>query len=330
MSWQARVFNGYARLAIRRRHWGDSAALARRARRLFGAPPLLQRLATRGVGLTDVRQDRVCGEWLTPPRWSPYDARAGVLMYVHGGGYVSCSAATHRPLTAALAVLMGHRVFSVDYRTAPEAQFPAAFDDTAAAYRWLQTEGAPGAPIALAGESAGGGLVLALAQRARAVGWPVPACVAALSPWTDLVGTGPSLTANDGRCDMFRPQNIRDFAAAYLGDAEPGDPRASPLLGDPASLSPVLLQVGSTELLFDDARRMHERLKAAGGESRLSVYEGVAHAWQLATPFVPEATAALREVASFCVDHLSQPAKRVGLVGADTNRPPTTRHGQEA
>jgi acetyl esterase/lipase len=300
------VFNGYARLAIRRRHWGDAAALARRARRLFGAPSLLQRFATRGVDLAIVEQDRVRGEWLTSPGWSPSESRAGVLMYVHGGGYVSCSAATHRPVTAALAERTGHRVFSVDYRTAPEARFPSAFDDVVAAYRWLQTEGAPEVPIAVAGESAGGGLVLALAQHAVAVGWRAPVCVAALSPWTDLTGTGASITANDGRCDMFCQDNIGDFAAAYLGDAAPDDPRASPLFGATDGLPPVLLQVGASELLLDDARRMDERLRAAGGQSRLSVYQGVAHAWHLGTPFVPEATAALREVASFSLAHLSR------------------------
>jgi epsilon-lactone hydrolase len=307
VSWQARLFNGYARLAIRRRHWGDAAALSRRARRLFGASPLLQRLATRGVDLAVVERPGIRGEWLTPLRLAPANARDGVLMYVHGGGYVSCSAATHRPITAALAKLTGLRVFSVDYRTAPEARFPSALDDVVASYRWLQTEGAPGVSIAVAGESAGGGLVLALAQHTVAVGWRPPACVAALSPWTDLVGTGLSRTTNDGRCDMFRAQNISDFAAAYLGDAAPDNPRASPLLGPMDGLPPVLLEVGSTELLLDDARRMHARIRAAGGESRLSVYDGVAHAWQLGVPFVPEATAALREVASFSVAHLARP-----------------------
>jgi acetyl esterase/lipase len=204
-------------------------------------------------------------------------------------------------------------VFSVDYGTAPETRFPAAFDDVVAAYRWLLTESAPGAPIAVAGESAGGGLVLALAQRARTEGWPAPVCVAALSPWTDLVGTGASIVANDGRCDMFRPENIRAFADAYLGSASPDDPRASPLLGAVDGLPPVLLQVGSTELLLDDARRMHERLSSAGGNSHLSVYEGVAHAWHLGIPFIQEATRAVREVASFVAAHLERSHRPCGF-----------------
>jgi acetyl esterase/lipase len=192
-------------------------------------------------------------------------------------------------------------VFAVDYRVAPEARFPAALDDVVAAYRWLLTLGEP---VVVAGESAGGGLVLALAARARDAGWTAPACVVALSPWTDLEGTGASLRANDGRCAMFHPENIPAFASAYLGDARPDDARASPLRAEPHGLPPLLLQVGSTELLLDDARRVHERVRAVGGESRLTIYDDVPHGWQLLSPFVPEARAALREVADFVTTHL--------------------------
>jgi monoterpene epsilon-lactone hydrolase len=114
-----------------------------------------------------------------------------------------------------------------------------------------------------------------------------------------------SVVANDGRCDMFRPEDIRAFADAYLGSASPEDPRASPLLGV-VHVPPALLQVGSTELLLDDARRMHERIRSASGDSQLSVYEGVAHAWHLAIPFMPETTRAVREVASFAQAHLER------------------------
>lgn len=298
-SWQARCFNAYARIIIRRRNWGGAAALARRARRLFGAPPVLQWLAVRGlVSSAETTSAGIRGEWLAVP--SPSAGQpSGIVMYVHGGGYVSCSSATHRTLTAALARLTQCRVFSVDYRVAPETRFPGALEDVLRAYHWLVTVVAPGVPVAIAGESAGGGLVLALAQHARSQGWPLPACVAALSPWIDLTGRSASCIANDGRCDMFRPENIGAFATAYLDNASPLDSRASPLFGDMRGLPPVLLQVGSTELLFDDARQLHERLLAAGGESRLSVYDSVAHAWQLLTPFVPEATQALQEVADF-------------------------------
>jgi acetyl esterase/lipase len=169
----------------------------------------------------------VRGDWIVPP-----DAGPGVIMYLHGGGYVSCSAATHRPITAALARLTGRAVFAVDYRLAPESPFPAAFEDAVAAYRWLSSERVATGPIAVAGESAGGGLALALVQHVRDAGWRAAHCVAALSPWTDLVGAGESRYSNDGRCAMFRPENSTAFASCYLDGASAHDPRASPLYGD--------------------------------------------------------------------------------------------------
>lgn len=312
-SWQARLLNAYSRLVIRRRDWGDERALVRRARRLFGAPPLYRDLVALGLRREWVAPaPGVRGEWL-----ARRDATADVLLYIHGGGYVACSAATHRPTTAALARLAGCRVFSADYRLAPEARFPAALDDVIATYRWLVTEGAPGHRVALAGDSAGGGLALALAVHARDAGWPAPSCLVLLSPWTDLRGTGDSVRANDGRCAMFRPESIPAFAAVYLAGAPGDDPRASPLHADLARLPPVLLQVGSTELLLDDARRVHERILAAGGTSHLTEYDDVMHDWHLATPFVPEARAALREVAAFVRGSFREATLATAAPGSD-------------
>jgi monoterpene epsilon-lactone hydrolase len=296
-SLQARLFDLFGRLVVRRRHWGDGPrAVSARARRVFGAPRPFRWLAASGVRITRVDDGPVHGEWLSVAR--PHERFT--LLYVHGGGYLSCSPATHRGVTAPLARALGCRVFAVDYRLAPEAPFPAALEDAVAAYRWLA---AGGPPVALAGESAGGGLVLLIAQQARDRGWPAPLCVASLSPWTDLTGAGASMTGNAGRDVMFHPQNVRAFAAAYLAGAPADDPRASPLHGNAAGLPPVLFQVGDTELLLDDARRMHERILAAGGASRLSVYEGAAHGWHLVGPVLPEARRAVAEIAVFVGSH---------------------------
>jgi acetyl esterase/lipase len=262
---------------------------------VFGLPSLYQRFVLHDVRATAVNTGAVRGEWIEPTTLRDN----AVLLYVHGGGYVSCTPQSYRPLTAALARSVGCRVFSVDYRRAPEARFPAAFDDVVAAYRWLQMEGAPNAAIAVAGDSAGGGLALALAMHVRDAGWPQPTCVAALSPWTDLAATGASLQENDGRCAMFRPENMPAFAAAYLGGAPPTDPRASPLYGDFRGLPLVLLQVSSTELLLDDARRVHDRIIAAGGASTLTIYDDVTHGWHMLSSIVPEAKAAIADVADF-------------------------------
>src|SRR5947209_4914406 len=235
-SWQARCLNASVRLFIRRRKWGkDEQAVARRARRLFGAPSVYQRFRVRGLSLSPVCNANVRGEWVAPKN---YDE--GVILYLHGGGYVSCSAATHRPVTTALARLARLRVFSLDYRLAPENRFPAALDDAVAAYRWLLEQGLPANAVSFVGDSAGGGLVLSLLLRARETGLPLPSCGVCFSAWTDLAGTGASVRFNDGRCAMFRTGNIAEFAAAYLGDQSPFDSYASPAHADLSGLPPLL------------------------------------------------------------------------------------------
>ncbi|HEV2864172.1 MAG TPA: alpha/beta hydrolase [Pyrinomonadaceae bacterium] len=299
-SWQARFFNAWVRRLVRRERWGgDERAVARRARRLFGSPLFIQRLRTFGLRVEPVRGGGgVRGEWLTPP-----DAGPGAVLYIHGGGYVSCSPSTHRPIAAALARGTGRRVFSPDYRLAPEHRYPAALDDAVAAYEWLLGQGLPPASVSLAGDSAGGGLVLGTLLRLRDAGRALPACAVCFSPWTDLAGEGESVAGNDGRCQMFRPSNVGEFASAYLGGASPFDPYASPARADLGGLPPVLLQVGSTELLLDDSRRVHAKILEAGGRSELEVYEDIFHCWQMLDGIVPEAGEALRRASLFILRH---------------------------
>jgi acetyl esterase/lipase len=250
------------------------------------------------LSLTQVKTEEVYGEWVETKTTQP-----GVILYFHGGGYVSCSAATHRPITAALARLSRQRVFSFNYRLAPEHRFPAALDDAISAYHWLLKQGLSANMTSFAGDSAGGGLLLATLVRVRDAGLPLPACAVCFSPWTDLAGTGASIHFNDGRCAMFHPENIAEFATAYLGDAAPFEVDASPLLADLNELPPVLLQVGSTELLLDDARRVHDKIQEAKGISRLEVYDDMFHGWQMMDGFVPEARVALRQAAAFINDY---------------------------
>lgn len=298
-SWQARLHNHLVRLIVRRRSWGDEEELTRRARWLFGTLPMTRPFAAHGVRCQRTRAGNVRGEWLIPP--SP---RPGVVLYVHGGGFVSCSAASHRPLAAALARLSARRVFSVDYRLAPEYRFPTPLEDVVSACEWLLASAAPEERLALAGDSAGGNLALSATIRLRDRGGAAPACVVAFSPWTDLAGTGASARFNDGRDVMFRYDNLAAFAKVYLGGASAEDPDASPLHARLSGLPPVLLHVGSTELLLDDARRVHESIRRAGGTSDLKVFDEVAHGWQLLVPLVPEATASLTDAASFIASHL--------------------------
>ena len=294
-SWQAQCIKLVVRLYIRRRKWGnDERAFVRRARHVFGAPRFYQWFQSYGVDVSPIRDHRIEGEWIKPKQ-----ADEGVILYLHGGGYISCSAATHRPITAALARLSNLRVFALNYRLAPEFRFPAALDDAVAAYQWLIDQGISARTISLAGDSAGGGLVLALLLRARDSGLPLPACGVCFSAWTDLAATGESIRTNDGRCAMFRTENIAEFAAAYLGGKSPWDPYASPLHADLNHLPPLLLQVASTELLLDDSRRVHERIQQAGGVSKLEIYNDVFHGWQMTDGIVPEARASLSTAATF-------------------------------
>lgn len=312
-SWQSRLVNASVRTLIRRQKCGkDEQAVARRARRLFGSPKLFQWLRTRGLRLTPIKTAKVRGEWLEVEK-----PESGAILYFHGGGYVSCSAATHRPITAALARFSHRRVFSLDYRLAPEHRFPAALDDAVAAYQWLLEQGLPASSISFAGDSAGGGLVLGTLLRARDAGLSLPACAVCFSAWTDLAGTGASVRFNDGRCAMFRAENITEFAAAYLGDVSPFDLCASPVFADLGGLPPILLQVGSTELLLDDTRQVHDKIQEAKGISWLEVFDNVLHCWQMLDGFMPEARVALRQAAMFICDHGSStdemPSKAVNL-----------------
>ena len=300
------MMNAAVRVWVRRPDWGDETALARRARRVFGAPSLYGSFVAWSLGDKRVGSPQPAGEWMRPEKPLP-----GTVLYVHGGGFVACSAATHRPITAALARFAQRCVFSVDYRLAPEHRYPAAIRDVIAAYEWLLTE-TSGEPIALAGDSAGGNLVLSLAIHLRDQRMPRPACIVAFSPWTDLAGTGESARTNDGLDPMFCAENSGAFAAAYLGNEKPDSPAVSPVYANLAHLPPLLLHVGSTETLLDDSRRVHARLREAGSQSELRIFDSVAHGWQMLVPLVPEGTASLREAAAFISHHLAMASTHVG------------------
>jgi acetyl esterase/lipase len=305
---RAGFFNTMISLTLRKRHWGrDDQELADRARRRFGAPWILQKLAVCGLGVEESDKNGVRGEWITPKN----AATDGVILYIHGGGFVSCSARTHRPITTALARKTGRRVFAVDYRLAPEHRFPAALDDVFAAYKWLVETGWEPGQIALAGDSAGGGLALSLLLRIRESGLELPACAICFSPWANLSPRDPKCL-NATRDAMFYPENIAEFAPAYLGAASASDPFVSPIFADYHGLPPVLFQVSSTEILLEDSTTIHNKIVEAGGISELEIFDGVSHCWQMLNWFVPEAGRALRQAADFILRNSSPPWKRRG------------------
>ena len=220
-----------------------------------------------------------------------------VLLYLHGGGYFFCSPQTHRRLSIRLAEALEATSYSLDYRLAPEHRFPAAADDALAAYRYLQQQ-FPAARVVIAGDSAGGGLALSLALAIRDHGLPSPLALVLFSPWTDLAGTGGSLEANTHSDSMFTGASIRRVAHLYLGAADPCDPRASPLYGDLAGLPPMAIFASRSEVLLDDARRLHAKAQAAGVHADLTLEAGLPHVWPLFGA-LPEARATVKQAAAF-------------------------------
>jgi acetyl esterase/lipase len=294
MSWQSRMGCWWVRLRTKRKPKGERA-LVEFSRRVFKPPKWHVRYYSRGAEIQPTSQP-VKGEWIFPEGASRNGA---VLFYLHGGGYISGSAETNRPITVPLARRLKRRVFSLDYRLAPEHRFPAAVEDAIAGYRWLISTGVDPRQLSVAGDSAGGGLALALVMALRDAGEELPSCVACLSPWTDMTGSGESIIANSDRDAMFYGEDIGAYADVYLGSQSPQAPLASPLFGNFAGLPPLYLEVGESEVLLDDARQLHRKALAAGVASELRIVKGVPHGWQFGAPFVPEAKESIAAIARF-------------------------------
>jgi monoterpene epsilon-lactone hydrolase len=220
------------------------------------------------------------------------------VLYFHGGGYCIGTAALYRDFLWRVAAAARAQVLYFDYRLAPEHPFPAALDDAVAAYRWLAARFEP-RHIAFAGDSAGGGLLLAAMLRLRDEGAQLPSAAAALSPWTDLALTGASLRANAEADPMLDPDNLPDLVRNYCAGADPHNPYISPIYGDAAGLPPTLIHAGSDEILRDDAVRMVDKMRAAGCAAELELWDQMPHVWHLYARIVPEGRRALARVGDF-------------------------------
>ncbi|WP_035728615.1 alpha/beta hydrolase [Bradyrhizobium murdochi] len=224
------------------------------------------------------------------------------VLYLHGGAYVSGAPIYYRHFLWRIADALQARVWALEYRLAPEHAFPAALEDAVEGYRWLVGRTADSRQLFVVGDSAGGGLTLCLLLRLRDDGKPLPAAAVALSPWTDLALTGASLKTNAAADPMLNVEDFPDLAKLYLGGADPRTPYASPLYGDPAGLPPVLIQVGSDEILRDDAVRMVEKLRSHNPRSKLEIWRRMPHVWQLFVPVLPEARQAIAQIGEFISD----------------------------
>ena len=233
-------------------------------------------------------------------------ARAGTILYFHGGGYVSGSPKATLSLTGNLVATTGFSAFSPDYRLAPEHPFPAAIHDTLSAYRALLEGGQNPATIAFAGDSAGGGLTITTCLAARDAGLPMPAAIVAFSPGLDATRTGESMDTKAGIDPIFTRADLLHTGAMYLAGADPNQPLLSPaILADLTGFPPMLIQVGANEILLDDSTRMATRARDAGVDVILDVTADVPHVFQCFTGVLDEADQALDRAAHFLTQHVS-------------------------
>jgi monoterpene epsilon-lactone hydrolase len=251
------------------------------------------------VAVTEVDAGGVPAYWLSPPGADP----GRTLVYVHGGGYSLGSLRSHGELAARLGRAAGMRVLFPEYRLAPEHPFPAAAEDMQAVWRWLRDQGVPAGSVALAGDSAGGTLSLGLLLALRDAGEDLPAAAVVLSPATDLTVSGASADERADEDPIFTPDMIRGIAAGYLAGADPRTPLASPLFGEFKGLPPLLVQVGTAEVLLSDSERLAEAAVAAGVDVTLRVGEGLPHVYAIMAG-TPEAAEATREIARFLGTHV--------------------------
>lgn len=248
-----------------------------------------------GVVVEPVRVGALPAEWLRPA-----GARAdATVLYLHGGGYAIGSAKSHRHVAAAIAKAAGTPAFLVDYRRAPEHPFPAAVEDAVASYRWLLGTGHPSRRIVVAGDSAGGGLTVATLVALRDAGTALPAAGVCISPWVDLTCGGASYQTKAASDPLVTREGVARMAAWYLAGADPKTPLASPLYADLRGLPPLLVHVGSEEVLLDDARQLATQAGAAGVEATLAVWPEMVHVWHWFLGMLDEAQAAVDEIGAF-------------------------------
>lgn len=234
-------------------------------------------------------------EWLRAPQIPGPHA----VLYLHGGGYVMGSCNTHRALCGAISRAAGAAVLLPEYRLAPEAAFPAAVDDAVASYQWLLDQGHVPAQLAIAGDSAGGGLTAATLIALRDRSLPMPAAAVCISPWSDLTCSAGTYRTRAEADPMIAPADIVEMAAHYLQGADPESPLASPNFGDLRALPPLLIHVGEDEVLLDDAMQLHERATAAGVASTLEVWDDMIHVWHAFHPLLAQGREGVARVGSF-------------------------------
>ena len=242
-----------------------------------------------------VDADGVPGEWLSFPE----TRNVRSVLYLHGGGYVMCSIETHRYLIAQLARACNARVLAIDYRLAPEHPYPAALEDATKAYRWLLQQTGDPAKIAVMGDSAGGGLVVSLLIALREKNQPLPATAVCLCPWVDLTASGESMQSKAQEEIIIPVKHIHQAIDAYAAGTDLKTPTLSPIFADLTGLPPMLIQVGTAEILLDDAKRLAARARACGVDADLEIWQDMIHVWHFFSRVMPEARQAIARIGEY-------------------------------
>jgi salicylate hydroxylase len=239
----------------------------------------------------------------------PDAPRGNVVLHFHGGGYLIGSAKGSLEYASRLAATVGGACYTVDYRLAPEHPYPAAIDDAISAYRALLARGIPASSILVSGESAGGGLAVALVLALRTAGDPLPAGILAVAPFTDLTVSGPSIRAFNGDDPAANRDLLTFMGASYFQGHEPTDPLVSPLFGDLSGLPPLFVTATQGEVLLSDTTRLAERAEKAGVDVTLRVVEDSVHVYTI-FPFLPETQSTMAEVKAWAQRHLRRNSTR--------------------
>jgi acetyl esterase/lipase len=277
----------------------DSTVVEQRAKfeRISGITKL-----AKDVEINKLQVNGIPVEWITTPQTrSDY-----VILYTHGGGYTMGLYNSQRDYIARLGRAAGMRVLAVDYRVAPEHPFPAGLEDATTAYRWLLSKGYEPEKISLAGESSGSGLALSMLINLRDAGDSLPACVVCFSPQTDLALTGESVKTKAKADVINRPFDVAGNAARYAGAYDVRNPLISPLYADLKDLPPLLIHVGSEDILLNDSTRFADRAGEAGVDVSLKVWQGMLHAFPLQAAFIPEARKSIEEASLFIRDKVGR------------------------
>jgi acetyl esterase/lipase len=240
-------------------------------------------------------------EWIIPKRSSSDK----VLLFIHGGGYATGSVRTHRALASQIAIHGGFRALSVDYKLAPEYQFPTQIEEVVAAYKYLLKGGHKPQHIAIGGESAGGGLTGGLLLYLRDHNIPQPACAIMMSPWLDLTASGSTIEQNKHKDPMVPYKGIPLWADNYAGADNLTNPYASPLFGDLTGLCPIYIQVGECEILLSDSTRFADKAKQAGVDVISEIWPNMFHAWQGFWMVMPEGMEAIEKLSAYVKGKLS-------------------------